>query len=232
MARESASSGTGTRPSSRDDILACFTELVAERGYDQVSLRDVAEQLKISKGTILHHFTSKELLLERLHHRYMTRRLAEAHLILERLTGPAEKLSGIIYQLFIAQRDDRAATVAFAREIQRFARDASMEEVRAMREEYAGLMTAVIQQGMDAGDFAPEDSTLVTLQVFGMCNWSWTWYRPEGNFSAEDIAGTFIRTLLHGLAFDSHLDDDQLDNIASVVHQTMCEYSAAEDSST
>lgn len=224
MTREAAASGTRSRPSSRDNILTCFTELVAERGYDQVSLRDVAEQLEISKGTILHHFTSKELLLERLHHRYMARRLAEANIILTRLNEPAEMLSGMIYQLFIAQRDDRAATVAFAREIQRFSREESMKEVRAMREDYAGLMTSIIQQGIDAGDFAPEDTRLVTLQVFGMCNWSWTWYRPEGHFSAEHIARTFIRTLLHGLACDSHLDDDQLDDIASVVHQTMREY--------
>ena len=45
--------------------------MVAERGYDEVSVRDVAEALDISKGTILHHFGSKESLLEQLHSDYM-----------------------------------------------------------------------------------------------------------------------------------------------------------------
>ena len=53
------------------DILRCFTELVAERGYDEVSVRDVAEALEISKGTILHHFGTKEAMLEQMHNDYM-----------------------------------------------------------------------------------------------------------------------------------------------------------------
>ena len=42
----------------------------------------------------------------------------------------------------------------------------------------------------------------MTLQIFGMCNWSWTWFRPDGAWSAEDIAGTFMRVMLGGLVAD------------------------------
>jgi TetR/AcrR family transcriptional regulator, cholesterol catabolism regulator len=64
------------RRNRKDDILRCFAELVAERGYDAVSLRDVAETLEISKGTILHHFRSKDRMLEQVHADYMRRRLS------------------------------------------------------------------------------------------------------------------------------------------------------------
>jgi hypothetical protein len=33
-----------------------------------------------------------------------------------------------------------------------------------------------------------------------MCNWSWTWFKPEGSRSAEQIAEEFCRTLIGGLA--------------------------------
>ena len=69
---------TVQRKSKRDEILRCFTELVAERGYDEVSVREVAEALEISKGTVLHHFRTKEAILERINNDYMRRRLAEA----------------------------------------------------------------------------------------------------------------------------------------------------------
>ena len=36
----------------KNEIVATFTAMVAERGYDAVSLRDVAEALGMSKGTI------------------------------------------------------------------------------------------------------------------------------------------------------------------------------------
>jgi AcrR family transcriptional regulator len=187
------------RKSKRTEILRSFTALVAERGYDEVSLRDVAESVEVSKGTILHHFRNKESLLEELHGDYMRRRLAEAHELLDSHPDPVDQLQLIVYQLMLAQRDDRAATVAFAREIVRFASEQVMVEVRSMRHEYSTMVSDVIRRGVAAGEFTDVDPSLAALQLFGMCNWSWTWFEPEGEWSAEQIAAEFCRTLLDGL---------------------------------
>ena len=48
----------------------------------------------MSKGTILHHFGSKDRLLEHVHTAYMERRLAEAHALLARLDSPPDQLAG------------------------------------------------------------------------------------------------------------------------------------------
>lgn len=188
------------RKSRRGEILRCFTEMVAERGYDEVSVRDVAEALDISKGTILHHFGSKEALLEELNAEYMRRRLAEAGDFLAGFEDPVDQLQLIVYQLMLAQQDDRAATVAFSREIVRSASAELMAEVRAMRDEYSRIVTEIIGRGVESGAFAAVDPRLAALQVFGMCNWSWTWFEPAGRMSATEIAGQYCRTLIGGLA--------------------------------
>jgi AcrR family transcriptional regulator len=187
------------RKSRRGEILQCFTAMVAERGYDEVSIRDVAEALGISKGTILHHFRSKESLLEELHGDYMRRRLAEAHELLAAFGDPVDQLQLIVYQLMIAQRDDRAATVAFAREIVRFAEEDVMSDVRKMRHEYSTLVTDIIDRGVKSGAFEKVDPAMTALQLFGMCNWSWTWFKPDGEWSAEKLADEFCRTLIDGI---------------------------------
>jgi TetR/AcrR family transcriptional regulator, cholesterol catabolism regulator len=191
---------TKRRKSRRDDILRCFTAMVAERGYDEVSVRDVAEELGISKGTILHHFRSKESLLEELHSDYMRRRLAEADDFLAGFEDPVDQLQLIVYQLMLSQQDDRAATVAFAREIVRFAAEDVMSDVRAMRSRYSDLVTDIIRRGIERGDFVAVDPSLAALQLFGMCNWSWTWFEPAGSWSAGQIADEFCRTLIDGLS--------------------------------
>jgi AcrR family transcriptional regulator len=188
------------RKSRRGEILQSFTEMVAERGYDEVSIRDVAEALGISKGTILHHFRSKESLLEELHGDYMRRRLAEAHELLAEFEDPVDQLQLIVYQLMLTQRDDRAATVAFAREIVRFAEEDVMSEVRKMRHEYSALVAEIIARGVRSGDFGDVDPAMTALQLFGMCNWSWTWFKPDGEWSAEQLAEEFCRTLIDGIA--------------------------------
>jgi AcrR family transcriptional regulator len=173
----------------------------------------------MSKGTILHHFGSKDRLLEHVHSDYMERRLAEAHALLDQLDSPRDQLAALIYQLMLAEHHDRSSTVAFAREIVRFASEDTMSDVRRMRDEYSGLLRGVVQRGMDEGVFAQADPAIVTLQIFGMCNWSWTWYRPEGAWSAEDIAETFIRVIFNGLRRSRALEPSA--RVPEVVRSTM-----------
>ena len=213
------------RKNRKEDIIRCFGDMVAERGYDNVSLRDVAEALDMSKGTILHHFGSKDRLLEHVHSDYMERRLAEAHALLARIESPPDQLAALIYQLMLAEHHDRSATVAFAREIVRFASDEIMSDVRRMRDEYTGLLRGVVQRGMDEGQFAEGNAAIVTLQIFGMCNWSWTWYRPEGAWSAEDIAETFTRVIFNGLGNGTTIELSA--DVPDVVRATIAEHAEA-----
>jgi AcrR family transcriptional regulator len=210
------------RANRKNEILDAFTGLVAERGYDDVSLRDVATQLGISKGTILHHFGSKDRLLEQLHAGYMRRRLAEAHEFRERFRSPTARLSAIVYHNMIAQRDDRAATRAFAREITRFASEPQLQHVRDMRDEYTAIVTSIVDAGIADGSFSPSDAAITTLQIHGMVNWSWTWYRPDGRLSPEQVAEAFGRTFVAGLHPRSRpIDEPELERVAEVVHEVM-----------
>jgi AcrR family transcriptional regulator len=190
------------RLDSKDDILSQFAELVADRGYELTSIGDVASAVGLSKGTVMHHFGAKLALLEKVHHDFMQRRLMEGHAIIEQLSDPAEQLSAVIYCLLLIYREDRAAALAFTREITRYAADPAMTEVRKMRREYYGLVRGIVTSGMETGQFRAEDATIITLQIFGMCNWAWTWLNTDGPRDIEDIAATFTRTILGGLGRD------------------------------
>jgi AcrR family transcriptional regulator len=210
-------------PDSKERILRTFAEMVAEHGYDTVSLSMVAGHLGISKGTIVHHYGTKDRMLEAIHHEYMTRRMAEAKEIAARFDDPAQLLTAFIAQLLITERDDRAATVAFAREIARFSQLDLMRDVRRMRATYAQLVNDAIDRGMKQGLFRQDDSELVTLQVFGMCNWSWTWMRPDIRWQVKEIASTWITTLLLGLLAQPEELGFDIDEIVTTVEQIVAD---------
>lgn len=197
------------RASRRGEIVDTFTRMVAEHGYDAVAIRDLAEDLGMSKGTVLHHFGSKDRLLEEVHSTYMRRRLDEIAIILAKLEGPEQRLKGMVFQNLIAMQQDADATRAFAREIVRFAREDLMNDVRAMRREYFDTLRGILAEGMEQGAFRQADTTILALQMFGMMNWTWTWFDPEGKTSVESIARTFLDTVLHGIeAGRAPADDD------------------------
>ena len=58
----------------RDEILHSTQRLVYTRGYEQMSIKDILDDLHISKGAFYHYFNSKQDLLEAL----INRMLAEA----------------------------------------------------------------------------------------------------------------------------------------------------------
>jgi AcrR family transcriptional regulator len=199
------------RASSRDAILRVFAEHVADRGYADTSLGDVAAALNLSKGTIVHHFGTKEALLREVHVAYFGRRFAEADFALAQLTDPASRLVAMIYALLAAHRDDRAASLACLRELVRYFDGDLTGYVREQRTRYMAIVTGILRDGVDQGLFRTADPTMSALQVFGMCNYAWTWYSPDGAQSVEEIARLFARNILGGLAHQAAADEAAAD---------------------
>jgi AcrR family transcriptional regulator len=56
-------------PDTRDRILDIALDLFTEQGYDGTSLRQIADQLGVTKAALYYHFTSKEEILLALHMR-------------------------------------------------------------------------------------------------------------------------------------------------------------------
>ena len=199
------------RRSARDDILRAFAERVARDGYADTSIADVAGDLGLSKGTVVHHFSSKLELLQHVHLAYMQRRLVEAHHIIATLSTPTSQLAAMVYALLKSHRDDRAATVSFLREISRFTEVTTA--VRTQRDTYTSLVEGIVLRGIASSEFRSEDASLIALQVFGMCNYAWTWYRPDGRVSIEDIARSYIRTVLIGLGSSAGAESNAIDAV-------------------
>jgi len=183
----------------RDEILATFTRHVAERGYDRANFGDVAAELGMSKGTIVHHFGTKDRMLAEVQERYMRRALDEARVFLARLTGPEEQVAAFVHAGLRYQTDDPATTVAFQREVARLTDEPGMATARAQRDAYRDLVVGVLRDGAAAGVFVPGDARLRSLQMFGSLHWMWTWFDPAGRLAPEDVAAEFCRTLLRGL---------------------------------
>ncbi|MPY80719.1 MAG: TetR family transcriptional regulator [Actinophytocola sp.] len=185
----------GRRPGRRDEILASFTRHVAQDGYDGANFAMVANELGMSKGTIVHHYGTKDRLLAALHESYMRKRLAEARLIVERLRNPAQQLAGMLFAFVMYQVHDRDATIAFQREISRI----SGEEGIRLRDEYLELVRDVLRRGIESGQFRDGDVNVRSLLTFGCSQWAWTWFQPDGRLSVEEVGSAFVDLVLGGL---------------------------------
>jgi AcrR family transcriptional regulator len=186
-------------PGRSGHILESFTRRVAQFGYDGTNFSDIAAELGISKGTIVHHYGTKDRLLAALHESYMRRRLAEAYLIVNRLSSPVEQLAGLLFAFVLYQEHDRDATVAFQREVARLADQETLSEGVRLRREYLEVVRGVLRKGMESGHFRKGDADIQSLLIMGSSQWAWTWFDPAGPHTAEEIGSSLVDMVLGGL---------------------------------
>jgi AcrR family transcriptional regulator len=186
----------------RDEILAAFVRSVAERGYERTNFGDIASELGMSKGTIVHHFGTKDQLLRELQERYMRQRLDEARRLLAATSEPAERVAALIYAAVFYQAMHRDEAVAFQREIVHLRDSPALEDARKLRREYSELVTGVVRDGMADGVFRPGDASLMALMFYGSVQWMWTWYEPGGRIGPQEIAAQQVDLVMGGLMAD------------------------------
>ena len=186
----------------RDEILDIAAQCFAAHSYPAATMNDIAAAGGTSKARLYHYYESKEAILFDLLDRHTQRLLA--------IIGQAEAT---------AQRhdlDDRAAlhelVRSFLREYETSAtrhmallndtkflgepqrelilnrqRDVVSAVMRFLRRAYPARVTAARQ-------------TAVTMMLFGIINWTFTWLRPGGPMSYAAFAEEVIALLERGLA--------------------------------
>ena len=146
------------------EIIRVAAELFGERGYDAVSLEDVAERLDVTKGSLYYYFASKDELgtaaIETLGAEWTDRleQLPEAQ------DGPpGKRLRALIReQVTVAVRDYPAALRLYL--VPNDWPQAQRGRIKELRRRHDQLFRTVIEEGVASGDF-----TVVSVDTALQC---------------------------------------------------------------
>jgi len=189
-------------PGRRGEIFDAFVRYVAERGYDRTNMGDIADELGMSKGTIVHHFGTKVQMLRELEETHLTRQLGALQMAWARLPAPHERIAAIIYASALLQVVARDATVASQREVVQLFDDPAMQQVRKLHQQLQILAVDEIRSGIASGVFRSVDVDLAALQLWGSLQWMWVWFDPTGSRTPEQVGAAFVDVFLGGLLLD------------------------------
>ena len=186
----------------RDQILARAAELFARQGYTATTMNQVAAACGVTKPTLYHYVADKQSLLLHIAAGHVERLERLAHdvqeQVLEQTLTPAARLRLLIERFMQAyahaQNEHRVLT-----EDVRFLPDAQRLQVLAgQRRVVAGFADAVAA-------LRPELRAALlhqplTMLLFGMINWTFTWLRRDGALSYEAL-GDMVADLFCGGVF-------------------------------
>ncbi|HYS15034.1 MAG TPA: TetR/AcrR family transcriptional regulator [Burkholderiaceae bacterium] len=181
----------------RDAMLAAAAQLFAERGYPAASIADLAAQIRVSKGLLYHYYRDKEHLLFDIAERYVDR-LVQLTVEVEAAAPPPEAALRQLIECFMVAYEHAGAFHRVLVQDVKYLSAVHRTRVRAKQRQVIDAFARAIAAA--APDLA-SDRLLkpVTMTLFGMMNWTFTWLRPDGPVAHAELAPVVADLFLGGV---------------------------------
>ena len=181
----------------REKILLAAAHLFARRGYPATSMNQVAEACGLSKATLYHYYRDKYTLLVSIADDHVSKLQALVIEVTSETLTPEQKMRELIHRIVEEYADAQDAHRVLTEDV-KFLKPEDRERVLSKeREVVAGFSFAV-------GGLRPELTAALltkplTMLLFGMINWMFTWMKPGGELDYDIMAPIVADLFLGGL---------------------------------
>ena len=190
-------------------ILRNAARIFAEKNYHSTTMRDISRATSVSLAGLYHYCKSKEELLFLIQDNCFGRVLERLEERLGEVDDPLVKLRIFIENHLSFFAANMAEMKVLSHEAESLAGDLHAH-VSTKKDKYTKLARKIlkeIQQGHDAS--SQIDLTVATYALFGMMNWIYNWYDPQGKLKVSELVDNVTRLFLHG--FVAGLPTEELD---------------------
>jgi AcrR family transcriptional regulator len=186
----------------RDEILDVAAQCFADRSYAAASMNDIAAAGGTSKARLYHYYESKEAILFDLLDRYTQRLLgviAQTEAAAQRRNLDDRAALHELVRGFLEEYENSATRHVALLHDTPFLGQEQRELILDRQRDVVSAVTRFLRRAYPQRVTAT-NQTPVTMMLFGMINWTFTWLRPGGALSYAAFADEVIAMLENGLA--------------------------------
>ena len=183
----------------REQILARAADLFARQGYSGTSMNQVAEACGVSKASLYHYVHDKYQLLVEITQGHVDRLRA----LVADETGPVRappevRVRDLIVRFMGAYADAQARHRVLTEDVKFLEPKDRRRVLDGEREVVGAFARAIAAARPDLG--AANLQKPLTMLLFGMMNWMFTWLRPQGPLTHADMTPVVADLFFGGLA--------------------------------
>lgn len=163
----------------------------AEKGYRGTTTRDIAAAAGMSPAALYVHHKSKEELLyliSKAGHENVLRLVRDA--VGSAPDDPAAALRRAVHDFAVSHARNRTSARIVNYELSALTPD-HLAEILDIRHRIDDEIRGVVERGVAAGVFDVPDARMATVALLSLGIDIARWYREEGRWSPEDIAGQY-----------------------------------------
>ena len=181
----------------RELILERAAALFARGGYPGTSMNQVAEACGLSKATLYHYYKDKYEMLVSIADGHVTRLQAIVRETLAEHLTPPEQMRALIARLVEEYASAQNAHRVLTEDVKFLDAEDRQRVLDKEREVVRGFAQVVAALRPDLQEAAL--SKPLTMLLFGMVNWLFTWMKPDGKLDYEAMAPVVTDLFLGGI---------------------------------
>ncbi|MFO1344441.1 MAG: TetR/AcrR family transcriptional regulator [Burkholderiales bacterium] len=179
----------------RDTILNISADTFAELGYPSATMAQLAQRCGVSKSLLYHYYTSKDAILYDLMQAYMSRLQSLVIEVASRDLPAREALAETIRRFVREYESSRSRHIVLLNDV-KYLPEPDRERIIAMERSVVQAMADLISKTYQIDEGRAK---VLTMSVFGIVNWTFTWLKPGGSLTYPQYAEAVVGILEGGL---------------------------------
>jgi len=175
--------------------------MFAERGLRATTVRDIADSAGILSGSLYHHFSSKEEMVDEVLRTFLSWLFDRYQHIVDTEPNPLARLKGLFMASFDAIEHRHAEVVIYQDEAKRLSSQPRFSYVEELNQRHRAMWLDVLNEGIAQGYFQPGMDVDLVYRFIRDTTWvSVRWYQPGGPLTAEQVGKQYLAIVLGGIA--------------------------------
>ena len=186
----------------REAIVEKAAELFARVGFNGASVSELASACGVSKSLLYHYYESKEAVLHEVMASHIEVLAGDVAEVMARETTAMGRLRDLVHRFMQHYVGASARQKVLLNELANLP-EGERKMVVAAQRKLIDYVQSLLQEIHPVLADDPVRARVETMLLFGMINWTHTWFDPEGPISAHDLAEMVIERFQQTLTLPS-----------------------------
>ena len=182
------------------NILAKSAEIFALKGYEKASMREISSAAGVSLAAPYYYFKNKETILFEIQKKGFEYLVESLKTVVVSNKLPREKIRIFVENHVRYFLNNRSEMKVIIHEYEVLSREYQVQ-ISSIKREYTALAEGILQGYFEEQGIEKCNSHYAIMSLFGMMNWLYTWFRPQGkgNHKIEELINVILNLFFEGL---------------------------------
>ena len=178
-------------------ILTQAAALFSAQGYMRSSIADLADACHLSRGALYHYFDSKEAILFAILDAHVREMIRHVDAAVAAGGPPLTQLRNVIRTVVVVNAKSPNEQRVLIHDLSFLSEDEQVA-IKSLERQLVDTVADLLVRLDADGKIVKRTRKVYTMMLFGIINYTYTWYDPQGGLGPEAFADAALDLFLHG----------------------------------